>query len=53
MIYGEQPRAYNQARQANELAGAQGRRPRKGRFLVARGATDPRGRPPGALANRK
>ena len=44
MIYGEQQRAYNQARQASELAGARAAAHERA-FLVARGATDRRGRP--------
>lgn len=44
MRYSEQQRAYNQARQASELAGARVAAHERA-FLAARGATDRRGRP--------
>ena len=44
MRYSEQQRAYNQARQASELAGARASAHERA-FLAARGATDRRGRP--------
>lgn len=44
MRYSEQQRAYNQARQASELAGARAAAHERA-FLVARGAMDRRGRP--------
>ena len=44
MRYSEQQRAYNQARQASELAGARAAAYERA-FLAARGATDRRGRP--------
>ena len=43
MRYSEQQRAYNQARQASELAGARAAAHERA-FLAARGATDRRGR---------
>ncbi len=44
MRYSEQQRAYNQARQASELAGAMASAHERA-FLAARGATDRRGQP--------
>lgn len=44
MRYSEQQRTYNQARLASELAGARAAAHERA-FLVARGATDRRGRP--------
>ena len=44
MRYSEQQRAYNQARQASELAGARVAAHERA-FLAARGAMDRRGRP--------